>query len=76
MQQYRMQAADRDSVTHTLTRRAGEGPVKLSVPAEGLADFYAVIANEANPPAIVEHMGKSTAYSIDLKVCDSLGDGR
>jgi hypothetical protein len=52
----------------------GENQVKLCVPADDLAKFYEALANESSPPAIQEHMGKSTAYSIDLKVCNLPGD--
>merc|ERR1719473_2602839 len=71
LQQYR---GDRASSTHTVIKKAGEHPVKLSVPAEDLSKLYEALANERAPPAILEHMGKSTAYSIDLKVVNVPGE--
>jgi hypothetical protein len=72
IQQYR---GDRQSFTHTVTKRpANNEQVKLSVPAEDLGKFYEALASETSPPAIMERMGKSTAYSIDLKVCSVPGD--
>jgi hypothetical protein len=71
LQQYRGRGS---SFTHSVTARAGEHPVKLSVPAEDLSKFYEALAKENSPPAVMEKMGKSTAYSIDLKVASVQGD--
>ena len=43
LQQHQLRGSDRSKVTHTVTRVAGDAPVKLSVPAEDLSDFYAAI---------------------------------
>jgi hypothetical protein len=71
LQQYRGGGAN---FTHSVTRKAGEQPVKLSVPPEDLEKFYEALANENTPPAVLERMGESTAYSIDLKVCSVPGN--